>query len=391
VVIGAAVVVGLLLASSFVVGRLTAPAESGLADVVRARTGVIAVPLYAKARAGDGTSATGLRPCLMKRAPARWAPAASKSIPFEVAPTPAGKLAIGYAMNAQRMSGMVVDPDTGIIEERREPPKLPYPLSRVVPVIDAEQNVLFASTRETQEGVENAVWVSAAKPFVVGFKTGECVALDEPEAEPVSLWPVEGGGTPNALRTLSVPGKGTAIAYRHDNKSWYGWLGEDRSVVHTVKAVESTAVESGKPMIAHNGESLSLVYAERPEKGQPAVIRWARSPIGEPLGEAATVELTPGGPGADAIAPAIAGLTGGRWLLMWTEGERGAQRVLRAQTYDREGKPIGEALRVSPATGSFGQGTVGVKEESAAVVFLLAARKGYRRVYEIWGTVLQCQ
>ncbi len=264
-------------------------------------------------------------------------------------------------MNSKRLSGMVVNPDTGVIDGRRDPPKGRFDLSRVVPVIDAEQNVTFAATRADQGGVSNAVWVNAAKPFVLGFRDGECVSLDDPDGEAASLWAIEAGGTPNALRALPVTGKGVAVAYRHDKKSWFGWLGEDRTVVHPAKAIESTAVESGKPMIAHNGRAISLVYAERPDKGQAAVIRWAKAPIGEPLGEAKPVELPPGGPGSDAIAPAIAGLSGGRWLLMWTEGEKGSQRVLRAQTYDNQGAPIGEALRVSPATGSFGQGTVGVK------------------------------
>ena len=52
-----------------------------------------------------------------------------------------------------------------------------------------------------------------------------------------------------------------------------------------------------------------------------------------------------------------------------------------------DGTWIGEALRVSPGTGSFGQGTVGSVGEDAAVLFLLATRQGY----EIWGTVLQCR
>ena len=78
-------------------------------------------------------------------------------------------------------------------------------------------------------------------------------------------------------------------------------------------------------------------------------------------------------------------------MLMWTEGNKGQLRVLRAQTYGREGQRIGDALQVSPATGSFGQGTVGVKGESAAVVFLLQRREGYMVRYELWGTVLQCQ
>jgi hypothetical protein len=386
--VSAAVVVGLLLASSFLVGRLTAPAQSGLADVVRARTGFTTVPLFARSKAAQ----TGApRPCLMLRAPARWSPAASKSIPFEVASTPAGKLAIGYAIGSKHVQGLTVDPTTGIIDEPFNPDPGSEELSRVVPIVDAEGKVQFAETPVERAGVRNGVWTGGPKPFILGFKDDSAVVLDGPDAEPQLLWKLDPTGTPDALRTVPVPGRGVAAAYRHDSRSWYVWLGEDRTIGVAPVAVSETAAEVGKPMIAANAEAISLVYADRAAKGEPAVIRWARGALGQPLGKSEAVELPPGGPGGDAIAPAVAGLSGGRWVLMWTEGSRGQQRMLRAQTYARDGQRIGDALQVSPATGSFGQGTVGVQGEAAGVVFLLQRREGYQVRYELWGTVLQCQ
>jgi hypothetical protein len=386
--IGTAVVVGLLLASSFLVGRLTAPAQAGIANVVRARSGFATVPLFARSTA---TQPQGLRPCLMLRAPARWADAASKSIPFEMLPTPTAKLAIGYAIGSKQIQGLIVDPDTGIIEEQYNPAPGTAELSRIVPLVDREGKVRFAETRAEQGGLRNGVWLGSPKPIIVGFKDDAVVALDSPDAEPGLLWKLDSAGTPDALRAVPVAGKGSALAYRHASRNWFAWLGADGSAVHPAAPVGVASAEVGKPMIAYNGEAISLVYADRASKEEPAVIRWAKAPAGSPLGEPASIELPPGGPGGDAIAPAVAGLSGGRWVLMWTEGQKGQQRVLRAQTYDRDGQRIGEALQVSPATGSFGQGTVGVKGESAAVVFLLQRREGYQVRYELWGTVLQCQ
>ena len=386
--IGTAVVVGLLLASSFLVGRLTAPAQAGMANLIRARTGFATVPLFARTNASPPQ---GPRPCLMLRAPARWAEAASKSIPFEMLPTPRGKLAIGYAIGSKQVQGLIVDPDTGIIEEQYNPDPGKVELSRIVPLVEDEGKIRFAETRVEQAGVRNSVWVSAPKPFIVGFKDDAVVALERPDAEPRVLWKLDPPGKPDALRAVPVGGKGAAIAYRNDNRSWFGWLGADGGVAIPAAQVGSASVESGKPMLAQNGEAVSLVYTNRASKEEPAAIRWAKGPAGSALGEPITVELPPGGPGGDAIAPAVAGLSGGRWVLMWTEGAKGAQKVLRAQTYGRDGQRIGESLQVSPGSGSFGQGTVGVKGESAAVVFLLQQRVGYQVRYELWGTVLQCQ
>jgi len=376
----AAVAVGLLIAGSFLVGWFVKPARKGGADVARAHKGLVAVPLFAR-------TVGRLEPpkaCLMLRAPERWAPAASKKISFELTATAEGKLAIGYARSSKKVRGLLIDPTTGVVKSRFTGKTTKKKLSRVVPLV-GPKGVRYAPTLRKQGKMRNAVWVSAEKPFVVGFTATHCATAAAPGKKSRNLWKLAGKGTPAKLRTVAIPSRGVAVAYAHGGRNWYAWLDEDGEVAHPAAAVETKAATVGQPQLGYNEDELSLVFAEIPKKGAPARIRWARAPIGQPLGKPKVVRLPKGGPGGHAKAPAIAGLPGGRWLLMWTEGKVGGY-VLRAQTYDRDQKPIGKALRVSPATGSFGQGAVGVEGQSAAVVFLMAAG----REFEIWGTVLRC-
>ena len=372
-----------LLIIAFVVGRASAPeASSDLDKVVKARTGWAAVPLFARSR----SSALPVpRPCLMLRAPSRWSAAAERRIPIEIAPTDS-KLAVGFARSLTEPRGLLIAPTTGVIESRYTPEEVDSALSRVVPLLGAE-GLRYGATSRKQKGVRGASYVAAKKPFVVGFTSTKVVKLDEPGAEPTELWDLTEGENVGALRLRALASRGVALTYRHAGKIWYGSLKSDGGVQQAAAVVAGSGGKVGMPMLASNKQVVSVVFADKaPGQDTPIEVRWARGKPGEALKEAVVVELPEGGPGGDAIAPAIASLSGGRWLLMWTEGRRG-NRTLRAQTYDRKYKPIGKALRVSPATGNFGQGTVDVAADNAAVAFLLATRKGY----QLWGTVLQCR
>jgi len=321
----------------------------------------------------------------MLRAPSRWAAAAERRVPIEIAQVD-NKLAVGYARSLTEPRGLLIDPTTGVIESRYTPEEVPLALSRVVPMVGAEGLVYGGSSRK-QKGVRGASYVATKKAFMVGFTADKVVKLDEPGAEPAALWDLTEGENVGALRLKVLVGGGAALTYRHAGKIWFGQLKSDGAVALPAAVVAGSGGKVGMPMLASNKQVVSVVFADKaPGQDTPIEVRWARGKLGEALKDAAVVELPEGGPGGDAIAPAIASLSAGRWLLMWTEGRRG-NRTLRAQTYDRNYKPIGKALRVSPATGNFGQGTVEVADDNAAVAFLLATRKGY----QLWGTVLQCR
>ena len=372
-----------LVVASFLLGRLSSPAEAGMAAAV-ARTGFVTVPLFARARARPEPP----RPCLMKRAPGRFAPAAHKSIPIELAQS-SGRLAVGYAESMTEPRGMLIDLETGESEQVHAPEAAEdSDLSRAVPVVQGGE-VGFATSLAEDDPVRAAVHVAAASPFVIGFTGSHMVKFAERGAEPIDLWALDPPNkSADALRASVVGDNGVAVAYRYDGQVYYGALEVGGGVIHPAGVIAGSGGKVGKPSVANNGHEVSVVFADKPPAADARIeLRWARGKFGEPLRDAVVVELPQGGPGGDAIAPAIAALPNHRWLLMWTEGRRPGPYTLRAQTYDRKYRPIGEALRVSPGTGSFGQGSVGVVGEDAAVLFLLATSQGY----EIWGTVLQCR
>ncbi len=389
--VGAAVLLAVVL--SFVVGRFSAPAKSQLSQVLKARSGWAIVPLFARTKA---LAVHEPRPCLMLRAPSRFAPGATPRIPVEVTAVSEHQMAVGFAQNDATPRGLVVDPATGKAEMvfQPEPPADDEgSLERIMPLVSGAE-VTFGVTPDSQEGLYRSVYVPADKPFVVGFDKENVLKADAPGGAAERIWSLkEGAGRGEGLRVAAAPGVGFPLTYRQrDDKEgkgvvFYAMLDESGAVAHQAVALAAPEGDVGKPYIAAGGGSVSVVFAHRLKvEGARWELRWARGPVGEPLKDAALVDIPAGGPGGDAGAPAITPLSGGRWLLMWMEGSSGAWTI-RAQTFDRKFRPLGEALRVSPETGNFGQGVVGVVGEKGVVVFLLEALGDY----EVWGTVLQCQ
>lgn len=370
---------------AFVLGRVTAPkAKSSIGAAIEARTGYSVVPLFARSRT---TTPEEPRPCLMLRAPSRLTPGASQKVPFETLVLGEGKLAVGYARARAVPRGIRLDPATGAVETLHEPEDaLEDDLSRVVPLLDGGE-VAFRSTTLTQGDLLESVFVAGATPFVLGFEGQSLVRRPSLDGESAKLWELGGGPVARMALTAQNTAERTIIAYRHGAEVFVGSLDEAGAVEQPGGLVAGSGGKVGKPSVASNGREYGVVFADKPNgQGTTIEIRWSHGPVGEPLPEASVVTIPDGGPGGNAIAPSLAALPGGRWLLMWTEGPGGRQ-TLRAQTYDANYQPIGAALRVSPATGSFGQGMPAVIDDKAVVLFLLASS----RSYEVWGTVLQCR
>ncbi|MSP23944.1 MAG: hypothetical protein EXR75_02030 [Myxococcales bacterium] len=372
-----ALAVALVLA--FVAGRVSGGSAP---QVGRARAGLASVPLFVGANSRVPTP----RPCLMLRAPAGWAPLADRRVPAQLLATSDGKIAIGFASGPNEARGLVLDPRSGEVLRRFEPPSTGGKVSRVVPV-PGEDGPNFVVLTGEDGGMTGAARLGAARQLMVGMAGEGLAAVDGTDATK-PLWPVPNGGATKLQLAAFGPDArdGYGVTYLVGNEVHYGAVRGDGTITNAGAAIAASGGKVGRPMLATDGRDVSVVYAEVPSEGERAVLRWARGPVGKPLLDAGVVELPVGGPGGDAIAPDIAALSGGRWLLFWTEGKAG-DRVLRAQTFDRRGARIGDALRVSPATGNFGQGTLAVVGETAAVAFLLS--KG--QAYELWGTVLQCQ
>jgi hypothetical protein len=375
-----------LVIGSFFVGRASSVPTARLT----AHPALAAVPVVARS-----TLAAPLRACWMVKQPARWAPQASRSIPFDAVATRSGTLAIGYAQDAREAMGIEVDVASGEVKSRLDD-KAREEIERVVPTPAVEFRVARAGTggalRSPIEVVDEGVSpLKAGAPegpqaiFALGLGAGGIALASPPDGTPAALWPLDGEEGLGAATVRPAGERGFALVYRRGGSVWGGFVGADRKASGDLVKVMGSGGAVGKPAVAWNGREVAVTFADRPDSDGHYEIRVGHAAPGTIPSVTAVLPLPKGGPGGDAFAPELAGLSDGRWLLMWTEGGAGA-RAVRAQTLTPDFQPLGDPIALSPPAGNYGQGVIGVVGDRAATVFLSKGASSY----ELWGAVLQC-
>ena len=362
-----------MVITAFFVGRCSAGPGEDQRPALRAA-------VADAARAGRDAIPPLPKPCWVAKQPVRWAPAVSQKIPFELLPTAAGTIAIGYAKNSEDAIGIEVTPSNGQVSEAFVE-KASGDIERVTPT--GTDKGFFVATAEAKGPLRSLVQVPASTPFFVGMTEGGLATADAPDAAPTPLWPV--AGNLEATRVIVAGDKGFVLTFRREGAIWGGFIGPDRKPVGEIVKVEGAGGQVGKPFSGWNGRELAITFAERPDDDSPWKIRMGHAPAGTIPTATEIIELPAGGPGGDANAPGITGLPDGRWLLIWTEGSAGAKAV-RAQTLGPDFAPVGDPIALSPPAGNFGQGVLGVAGGYVTAVFLSKGKSSY----ELWGGILQC-
>jgi len=361
-----------MVISAFFVGRCSAKEEP-----LVAHSSFQSLPVLARA-----SLPPPLKPCWVARQPVRWAPEVDKSVPFDITATDTGTLAVGYAHDARAAVGVEIEPSTGALHKRFEK-KLDDEVERVTPTPAAEFMVTAASTRGA---LSSAIPVPAPDPFLVGVDKDQLVVADRSGGSRTPLWPFAGEEGLSAARVQIAGEHGYGLIFRSSKRTIFsGWLGPDRKPVGELVKVQGSGGSMGKPNSGWNRREYAIIFADRPEGSDTWQIRVGRAPTGSVPAETTVIPLPKGGPGGDAFAPDIMGLSDGRWLLVWTEGSSGS-RAVRAQTYAPDFTPLGDPIALSPPAGNFGQGVLGMAGNYASVVFLSKGASSY----ELWGAVLQC-
>ncbi len=267
------------------------------------------------------------------------------------------------------------------------------PLRRVTPL--AAEGKPFAAAGDIDhkaDKLQGRRTIPAASPIDLGVSDGNLVWAPHGTDKSTTLWALTGDGPAEALRGTPLDGadKGFGIAFRHASAIWLGVaLGDGKTLTArgALTSVPGLGPQVGSPAIASSGEWLFAVWADRPSSDSPWGLRWLRWKMGEAAPESPRLFTPPvGGLGAPIMSPGVAGLGGGRFLLVWTEGPAAGHQV-RAQTLDATGAFQGAALTISPDGTNAGQGQPALGTDGKGVVAYLSSSG---KNYEVVATPISC-
>jgi hypothetical protein len=326
------------------------------------------------------------KPCTIVTAATRVADWADPSVVPAFAAIPGShRVAVGLAQSDTYAIGITIDPRTldrdQVFREFRGPK-----LVSVVPT--TEQGKLHFQVVREGFPLANARAVDGTVPFFLG-ETADGIARSVGKEPPAAIWSFPEANQSTVPRIATVPGVGHAVTFRRGGKSGEtvaGWLEPSGTKKTELVGIKADGDFAGTPTIAAGEDSVVIAFASRKADGPAWNVALALAKYGEVPTTAARFALPPGGPGGDAMSPALGALPGGRWLLHWTEGSSGS-RVARAEVLARDLTPLSDPVNLSPEGANAGQGVVWTNGDVGAVLFYVQNDK---KSHELWGASVEC-
>jgi hypothetical protein len=287
-----------------------------------------------------------------------------------------GRIGVGVMTGAREGSAFELDASSLAVKSSAKV-IAPEPLRRVLPALSlsAPLDVLVDSsaTRSLVDADDNAS---------IAARDGYLVWGSREEHDQVRLWRLDGGGAIESPRLVALGATGDrVVTFRRNGAIWIGaFRATEASAALGPLARASDGAQVGSPSIDARGGEAIVAWAQRDGAAAPWTVRWMRWRPGVLIEKPRALVLPPGGPGERAIAPSVAALDGGRFLLAWTEGAASRHQV-RAQAFDEGDRPWGEAFDVSPPGSIAGQEQIAMADGSTgAVAFLSGRGRGFELV-----------
>jgi hypothetical protein len=296
---------------------------------------------------------------------------------------------IGFATDAGVAQGISVDPGLlNVTPEFSAPVK--GKLRAVIPISAEGKPSFVVNADGANDKLKSCRTLIVDSLLVVGWANNAISIAAKPSDEPTALWPLEGDEAPDAIRAVSAADAGQAIVFRRHGEIFGAMLDKDRKprggLVDIAGADAPAGAPVGAPAVATSAQSIAVAFADRVSSSEAWGIRIGSAPLGSLPRRTSAFTVPAGGPGRAAIAPALAGLSDGRWLLVWTEGGGGDHDV-RAQTLDSDLQPAGSPFKVSHEGNNAGQAAVAVSDRQGLVSYLTLTDQGY----ELWGAAVDCR
>ena len=358
------------------IAALMKPRHRAPEHVVAAPSAIVATNAPAPAAAG----------CVVARPARRIADSAYLAVPALVATAPEGALAaVGFAATKEHARGVTIDPATLATNTVFEQTVTGSTTLSVVPLV--RSGALEFVVDRADANLSSARTVDAAKRFTLGV-TGDAISRIVGSTTDV-VWPRSAQGSQMTTpRIAAIPGSGYAVVFREGGQEGsilVGAVHEDGSKSTELTPIKASVALVGTPAVSASAGGALVAFAGKAAATDPWHIELAvaRSPD-LPL-ESRPFTLPAGGPGGEAISPAVEALEDGRFLLQWTEGSMGNHAV-RAQLLTADLVCMGDPVTLSSADQNAGQGALWLKGSRALALFLVQKEASH----ELWGASLTC-
>jgi len=362
---------GALLVALLGVMLLRSPAKPAPSAEARPQPSSVPAPSLPKADAG----------CRLALPAAKIAASVERTVPpYAAKLEKAGELALGIAETKTKGIGLRVDSKTLDVsqlfeEEGKDAVRGVVPLAR-------SGSLTFFVDRD-DHALHSAHTVDEVPPFTLGVSDA---GFSRVVAGSTSLiWQLDPSVKITEPRSAQLPGYGYGVTFRRGGQSgavMLGFVANDGDKKSELAEVPGAPKFLGTPVIAGSSAGALIAFAGRdaPSAAWKLYVSLAK-PGAEP---GAARELTEGS-GGGAISPALAALSGDRWLVQWTEGSS-AQYHVHVQTFAADLSAVGASIAVSPKGANAGQGALATFADGAATLFILTTA-GHD---ELWGATLAC-
>jgi hypothetical protein len=362
--------------------------EPGARPKPSATTSAVAAVAASAPPVESAPGAPALVACTVVGSPHVIAPRATLGAGLEVVRL-GEDVALGFAPTDKEAMAVRLDPSS-LTATATARARSAEGISRATPIVNAKGTLALAIDADKRvDRLRGRRTVSTDPPIQLGAGEGalEWAPLRQPPGG--QLWTLEGGEDVEALRG-AVDRSGdpeVAVAFRRAGAVWMGVAEGTTSLAPKgeLSRIDGLGIAVGSPAVAMSGGAVVVAWADRSSSDEPWHLRWARFKAGT-APRPATFAPPPGGKGDQAMSPGLTALSGGRFLLVWTEGPQSGHEV-RAQTLSPEGTPLGPPLVASAEGSNAGAGQAATNGNGQGVIAFLQSRADG---FEVAASAIDC-
>jgi hypothetical protein len=387
-IVGVGLAVAIILAVSGKSGDEAAGREPGARSRPSATTALSAPIASAPPAESAPAAAPAVAPCTIVGSPHVVAPRATLGAGIEVVRL-GDDVALGFAPTDKEAMAVRLDPSS-LTATATARARSVEGISRATPILNTKGVLALSVDADKKvDRMRGRRTVLTDPPIQLGAAEGSLQWAPARQPPAGQLWSLDGGDDVESLRA-AVDRTGEpeiAVAFRRAGAVWMGVAAGTTSLAPKgeLNRIDGLGPAVGSPAVAMNDGVVVTAWADRSSSDEPWHLRWARFKTGA-APQPSNFTPPPGGKGDQAMSPGITALSGGRFLLVWTEGPQSGHEV-RAQTLSPDGTPLGAPLVASAEGSNAGAGQAATNGSGQGIIAFLQSRSD---AFEVAATAIDC-